>query len=69
MSTPRTRPESEAEAASSGNDITAVLEPMSLGSAGTQSDAELRRTIDSTASRLLGLALAREVEERDPDEE
>lgn len=69
MSTPRTRPESPAEAAPSRNAITAVLEPKHPEAAGTRSDAELRRAIDSTASRLLGLALARGVEERDPDEE
>jgi hypothetical protein len=66
MSTPRTRSESPAEGASNRDGTTAILEPNLSQSVEPRSDAELMRAIESTASRLLGLAL---VEERDPDEE
>lgn len=69
MSTPRTRPESPAESASSRGDRTAVLVARAAGIAEPRGNAELHRAIESAASRLLGLALAPGVEERDPDEE
>jgi hypothetical protein len=69
MSTPRTRPETPARSASSSSERSAVLEPAGLLTADSRSDAELHRAIESAASRLLGLALARDVEELDPDEE
>jgi hypothetical protein len=69
MSTPRTRSETPVRSASSSSEHSAVLKPAGLLTADSRSDAELHRAIESAASRLLGLALARGAEERDPDEE
>lgn len=69
MSTPRTRPESPAEALSPRGGPTATIERDPATAGQGRSDAELRMEIESAASRLLGLALARGIEERDPDEE
>jgi hypothetical protein len=69
MSTPRTRSETPVRSASNSSESSAVLEPAGLLTADSRSDAELHRAIESAASRLLGLALARGVEEWDPDEE
>ncbi|HYJ34264.1 MAG TPA: hypothetical protein VE326_13715 [Candidatus Binatia bacterium] len=66
MSTPRTRPEAPARTDPGPRERLALLEP---AAAGSRSDAELHRAIESAATRLLGLALARSAEERDPDEE
>jgi hypothetical protein len=69
MSTPRTRPEAPARSDPGPRERLALLEPAGLLTADSRDDAELHRAIESAASRLLGLALARGVEERDPDEE
>ncbi|HET7499196.1 MAG TPA: hypothetical protein VFM00_12930 [Candidatus Eisenbacteria bacterium] len=69
MSTPRTRSETPVRSASSSSESSAVLGPAGLLTADSRDDAELHRAIESAASRLLGLALARGVEEQDPDEE
>ena len=69
MSTPRTRSETPVRSTASSSEHSAILGPAGLLTADSRSDAELHRAIESAASRLLGLALARGAEERDPDEE
>lgn len=63
-----TRPQPDlAEPPGRGHPATDLLEAVSARPAITREDAELHRIIESTASRLLGLALARGVDDSDFD--